>query len=429
MNQLNSKIERISLSTLIIGVDIAKNVQVARAIDYRGIELAKTISFENNKQGFISFFKWIDKIMLTADKKDCLIGMEPTGHYWFNLGDYINKLDKRYGLVLVQPNHVKKTKELDDNNPTKNDKKDALTIAKLIKDGRYVTPIVHDEISAELRTEINLREDIIKQMGRINCKINRWIDIYFPEFKEVFKDLTCTSALLILKHAPFPKDIVKLDEKEIVQVWRTKVKSGIGIKKATILKAAALDSVGRDFGLFSSKDEICWLVEDYEQLEKRLKIIEASISNLLKQIPYGNKFTEIKGLGEVTVACILSETTDLTKYSHGKQLEKLAGLNLKENSSGTHKGKTTICKRGRKRLRAFLFRAILPLVCQNPEFKLLHEYYTTRKDNPLKGKQSLIALCCKLLRILHGMAMNNSNYNSEEILKGIDLSTTAKAAA
>lgn len=429
MNQLNSKIERISLSTLIVGVDIAKNVQVARAIDYRGIELGKTLSFENNKQGFISFFRWVDKIMLSSGKKDCLIGMEPTGHYWFNLGDYINKLDKRYELVLVQPNHVKKSKELDDNNPTKNDKKDALTIARLIKDGRYAIPIVHDEISSELRIEVGLREDIIMQIGRINCKINRWVDIYFPEFKQIFSNLTCTSSLLILRYAPLPRDIAKLDEKEIVQIWRTKVRSGIGIKKAIILKAAALDSVGRDFGLSSAKDEINWLVEDCEQLLKRLDIVESKISSLLKRIPYADKFIEIKGLGEITVASILSETTDLTKYTHGRQLEKLAGLSLKENSSGKHKGKTSICKRGRKRLRAFLFRTILPLVSRNPEFKALHKYYTTRKDNPLKGKQSLIALCCKLLRILHGIAVHGTSYDAKEVLKGIDLSTTAKAVA
>lgn len=38
-------------------------------------------------------------------------------------------------LVLVNSFHVKRSKELDDNNPTKNDCKDPKTIAMLIKDG------------------------------------------------------------------------------------------------------------------------------------------------------------------------------------------------------------------------------------------------------------------------------------------------------
>ena len=34
------------------------------------------------------------------------------------------------------------------------------------------------------------------------------------------------------------------------------------------------------------------------------------------------------------------------------------------------------------------------------EFKELHAYYTTRKDNPLKKLQSLIVIACKILRVI-----------------------------
>ena len=42
--------------------------------------------------------------------------------------------------VLVNPHHVKKSKELDDNNPTKNDRKDPKVIAGLVREGRYMIP-------------------------------------------------------------------------------------------------------------------------------------------------------------------------------------------------------------------------------------------------------------------------------------------------
>ncbi|EGD50263.1 transposase [Thermoanaerobacter ethanolicus JW 200] len=67
-----------------------------------------------------------------------------------------------------------------------------------------------------------------------------------------------------------------------------------------------------------------------------------------------------------------------------KQIQKLGGLNLVENSSGKHKGETTISKRGRKRLRRVLFNAVMALVAKNEEFRELHKYYTTRAQNPLK---------------------------------------------
>ena len=79
------------------------------------------------------------------------------------------------------------------------------------------------------------------------------------------------------------------------------------------------------------------------------------------------------GVGVVTLAGFLAEVGDLRGYDHGQQIIRLAGFNLKENSSGKKKGKSTITKRGRSRLRALLFRAVMPMVAKNAEFKALHQ--------------------------------------------------------
>ncbi len=118
-----------------------------------------------------------------------------------------------------------------------------------------------------------------------------------------------------------------------------------------------------------------------------------------------------------------------SRFSHPKQIQKLAGLNLRENSSGEHKGQTTISKRGRKRLRALLFRAMLPLVAKNQEFKQLHKYYTTRSINPLKKIQSITALCGKLIRIFYAVMTKDIEYNPEKMLQDIHRLKDATQAA
>ena len=77
------------------------------------------------------------------------MGMEPTGHYFKPLANYLilNKIT----IVMVNPYHTKRAKELDDNSPTKSDKKDALTIARLVRDGRYYEVYMPQDIFAELR--------------------------------------------------------------------------------------------------------------------------------------------------------------------------------------------------------------------------------------------------------------------------------------
>ena len=59
-----------------------------------------------------------------------------------------------------------------------------------------------------------------------------------------------------------------------------------------------------------------------------------------------------KGIGVITVAGFLAEVGDVRRFESPRQIQKLAGLSLRENSSGKHKGQTSISKRGRSKLRA-----------------------------------------------------------------------------
>ena len=66
------------------------------------------------------------------DKKVVISGVEPIGHYWINLGVYLK--DQGMKSIHVNPRHVKKSKQLDDNNPNKSDSKDPKTIADLVNE-------------------------------------------------------------------------------------------------------------------------------------------------------------------------------------------------------------------------------------------------------------------------------------------------------
>ncbi|SHK20904.1 hypothetical protein SAMN02744037_01874, partial [Tepidibacter formicigenes DSM 15518] len=56
----NKKISQITESTLIIGIDIAKYAHVARAQDFRGIELEKYIEVSNSIEGFRKLTEWVN---------------------------------------------------------------------------------------------------------------------------------------------------------------------------------------------------------------------------------------------------------------------------------------------------------------------------------------------------------------------------------
>lgn len=94
--------------------------------------------------------------MADHDCDNVVFGLESTGHYWMNLAQFLHQ--HGIGVVLVNPMHVKKSKEMEDNSPTKNDRKDARVISQLVKDGRYSVPHIPEDIYADLRVGMNQRE-------------------------------------------------------------------------------------------------------------------------------------------------------------------------------------------------------------------------------------------------------------------------------
>ena len=169
-------------------------------------------------------------------------GMEPTGHYWFALGKFLQ--DNGMKPVNMNPHHVKKSKELDGNNPSKNDRKDPKTIAALINEGRFSYPYIPTGIYAESRNLSDLRFQTQEELARIKNRIAGWFSIYFPEYKDVYGNLKAVSGRMILKAASLLGDIRKLGAEGVNQIWRDAKLRGAGMKRAKTLVSAAEHSVG-----------------------------------------------------------------------------------------------------------------------------------------------------------------------------------------
>ncbi|GMA65605.1 IS110 family transposase (plasmid) [Alicyclobacillus fastidiosus] len=371
--------------------------------------------FDNSRHGFEKLLTWIESLKLDHGCDQVIVGVEPTGHYWMNLAQFLRH--RGISVVLVNPMHVKKSKELDDNSPTKNDRKDARVISQLAKDGRYSVPNIPEDIYAELRVGMNQRGRLVEDLKRVQGRIHNWLDRFFPEFTKVFKDWEGKSALVCLHLFPLPTDVVKETEIEVVRKWRENgIKRGVGVSRARQLIKAATDSIGIIVGLQMARQELHILLGQYDLLHAQLAQLVADIEQLVSQVPGAEQMMSVPGIGLVTAAGFIAEVGDISSYQHPRQIQKLAGLNLKENSSGNHKGRTTISKRGRPKLRALLFRCVIPLIAKNAEFQGLHQYFTQRPQNPLKKVQSVVALCCKLIRILFVLWKRQVPYDPKQML-------------
>ena len=419
----NEKILQIKFETLIVGIDVGKQTHYARAFDFRGLELAKLLRFSNTRQGYEDLESWMQGIMKEHGKTEAIVGFEPTGHYWFTLGDHLQSQGHRLGIV--NPFHVKCTKELDDNSPTKNDRKDPKTIAMLVKDGRYRDVYIPEDLFQELREAVNERERLLEQLIVLSNQVLRWLDIRFPEFSGVFKDWSRNAAWLTLRHHSTPKKVVTAGVEGLMRTWRQEMKRP-SLKKAERLVKAASESIGRTAGSEMAEAALQNILTQYELINRQKQETEMLMQELLLKVPNASKLMDIKGIGMVTAAVIVSEIGDIRRFRDPRQIQKMAGLNLRENSSGKHKGKTTISKRGRKRLREGLFRAMITMLATNQEFRVLHRRNLTRENNPLTKMESVIALCGKLIRVIFAILTKGNDYDAKKMLD--DMNRSMKAA-
>ena len=134
----------------------------------------KPLEFSNTESGFMMFKAWVEDIAEKQGKTAVIPGMEPTGHYWFALGKFLRQ---RMKPVHVNPHHVKKSKELDDNNPNKNDRKDPKTIAALVNEGRFFIP-TYQPVFMRRSELIESSFPDGEELTRIKNRIARWFHLF-----------------------------------------------------------------------------------------------------------------------------------------------------------------------------------------------------------------------------------------------------------
>ena len=75
-----------------------------------------------------------------------------------------------------------------------------------------------------------------------------------------------------------------------------------------------------------------------------------------------------------------------------------------------------------------MYEAATSMIGKNKEFREIHDYYRTRKQNPLKKMQSVIAIACKLIRIFYTILTKCVDYDIQKLLSDIVRLETAMAA-
>ncbi|EKD27518.1 MAG: transposase [uncultured bacterium] len=220
----------------------------------------------------------------------------------------------------------------------------------------------------------------------------------------------------ILKTCPFPSHILELGVDGVIEEFKKAVKKSVGRKKAQQLVETAKTSIGVTYGISSTKFKLGLMVEELELLIKQLQQIAVAMEKALDDTGLKEIIIGIPGIGVVSASSFLGEIGNPMRFDDPRQISKMAGYNLVEDSSGKNKSGTVISKRGRKNLRSILYQMALTMVAKNKEMRELYAYLKTRDNNPLKKKQALVVISKKIITVIYNLVKKQKQYDSELVL-------------
>jgi len=122
-----------------------------------------------------------------------------------------------------------------------------------------------------------------------------------------------------------------------------------------------------------------------------------------------------KAVGLATACVLWVALGDPRDYHCGEAYRKAKGLNLKERSSGKHKGKLKLTKRGPSIVRRWLYFAAMRAI-QDPNVRRWYEAKKAKDGD--RGKGALLGVARKLALALYGVAVGDESFQPWRLFPG-----------
>lgn len=399
-----SSVEELADGLLTIGLDIAKEEIFAVVRDSAGEFLRPWKAKQPTE-----LRKLVELLEEVAKVRPVVVGLESTGTY----GDALRQAMTDAGLEVQRVSGKAKSdyEEIFDGVPSAHDGKDAAIIAELVALGKS-RPWPHQQAS-ELESQmrgcvhwLDAQQDIYQTwLGRIEAQLAR----HWPEATKIL-NLSSVTLLRVLQHYGGPAKVAEDSEAaKQLQDWGGRF---LEEKKIRAFCTSAQTTVG----VRMTREDQLHLqryageaLEAYQEISKTKKEL-AQICNNDETL---QSFAQM--VGPATACVLFVALGDPSKYHCAEAYRKAMGLNLKERSSGKHKGKLKITKRGSSLARRWLYFAALRLV-QQPGVRGWYE--VKKKKDSGKGGRAVVAVMRKLALAIWHVVVRGATFDVSRLFPG-----------
>lgn len=402
-----------------VGIDIAKSFHVVTIIDENEVKVTqKPIRVTNCIDGFSKFITKLETI--SSNTNDFIIGLEATGIYGENLWEFLNS--HGFNVKLLNPFQTTRYREQHTMKKVKNDNIDSWIIALFLKDGKYSSGYVTDDEYQSLRTLYRNRASIQSDMKEVKKRILTQVTVTFPEL-ENFIDIFSITGLALLDKYPTAHHYKHSSVDRILKIFRHIQGNSFNNQKAIEVLELAKNSIysgkAKDARAIAIKSSIRLLKIYQEELsileEEILALLEKNGIKEEKDVPTNSLIENLKtipGVSSKTIAAVISECGDLSRFKTPIKFIGYLGLFPTENSSGNSKSTGHLSKRGSSLAKHALYMASVSCLLHNKELK---QYYDTKKSQGKSKQEGIIAVSRKLATIIYSIFRHNTPYDPSRV--------------
>ena len=390
------------------GIDVSKDSFDITLLESSGeIKLQDKLTMD--RDGFNALLKHLS----SYPKEKLLVTMEATGIYHLPLLSFL--LENSFKSVVINPILIKSFIGSTTLRKTKNDKKDATSIALFSLKSYQSLHLATTDAIENIRPLMREREILSKEIARLKTEIKAILAQLFPELLKNTNIFTKSILNLLLK-APGRKAIRNLKKQRIQKILDNTSGNKVRISAGEILSLAKNSIAISDKYLekvLTSKIRRLIAIQD------ELSFLDEELQNSLEDTDINDDIEilqSIPGIGSVTSKNFMVEVSSVEKFKSVKQLCAFIGIDPSVRQSGTsinYRGK--ISKRGNANLRRTIWQMAIGVIRSCGKF---NAYFTKKREEGKKFKQAVIAVANKLLRTIFVLLKNKTKFD-ENLALGV----------
>jgi transposase len=393
-----------------LGIDISKDSFDITLLESSGeIKLSQKLTM--NRDGFNTLLEY----MSSYSKDKLLVSMEATGIYHLPLLSFL--LENSFQSVVINPILIKSFIGSTTLRKTKNDKKDATSIALFSLKSYQSLHLATPDAIQSIRPLIRERESLSKEVARLKTEIKANLVQLFPELLNNSNIFT-KSILNLLLQAPSRKAIRNLKKQKIQKLLDSTSGNKVRISAKEILSLAKNSIAISDKYL---EKVLTSKIRRLITIQNELSILDEELQNSLEDTDMNNDIEilqSIPGIGSITSKNFMVEVSSVDKFNSVQQLCAFIGIDPSVRQSGTsvnYQGK--ISKRGNANLRRTIWQMAIGTIRTCQKF---NDYFTKKREEGKKFKQAVIAVANKLLRTIFVLLKNKTKFD-ENLAYGVSL--------